>query len=186
MVDKMSQEEYCDLRDRNYSEWHRRVSLSRFVGIELAQTLSMIDLDAAIYVEYDDHTREPLMLIETAQDVDQVYKAATVTANLARRANMPAFVLLYKLSESKLEADPRRLDIEQFRCRCIFPTRDGAWKIYTPIEWAQFLVRCRKKAAALLDGVRLVDFANKEAVEYFESDDAISDQRRFPYKRDFS
>ena len=51
------QEERYSTRDRAYSVWHRRFSTRRFIGIEAAQRLSMIDLDAALYVEYDDHSR---------------------------------------------------------------------------------------------------------------------------------
>ena len=64
----MSQEERHGTRDRSYSAWHRRQSTRRYIGIEKATLLAMIDLDASLYVEYDDGTKEPLALIETAQD----------------------------------------------------------------------------------------------------------------------
>jgi len=79
---------------------HRRHSTRRFVGIERAQLLSMIDLDAALYVEYDDSSKEPLALIETARDVGQGYKAATVTRNLAKRAGLPCYCVLLPLWRS--------------------------------------------------------------------------------------
>jgi hypothetical protein len=63
----------------------------RYVGIERAQLLHMIDLDGALFVEYDGGTKKPLALIETARDVGQAYKCATVTANLARRARLPCY-----------------------------------------------------------------------------------------------
>jgi len=65
------QEERYGQRDRAYSAWHRRLSTRRFVGIDRAQLLAMIDLDAALYVDYDDRTKEPVALIETAMDVGQ-------------------------------------------------------------------------------------------------------------------
>lgn len=43
----------------------------------------MVDLDCSIFIEYDDGTKEPLALIETARDVGQPYKPATVTLALA-------------------------------------------------------------------------------------------------------
>ena len=49
----------------------------------------MIDLDASLYIEYDDGTKEPLALIETAQDIGQTYKNTTVTKKLAERAKLP-------------------------------------------------------------------------------------------------
>ena len=70
----MPHEEVTGTRDRTYSAWHRRMSTRRYVGIEAAQTLGMIDLDASLYVEYDDSTKEPLALIETARDVGQEFK----------------------------------------------------------------------------------------------------------------
>ena len=65
----MAQEEVYNTRDRSYSAWHRRKSTGRFIGFEHAQLLAMIDLDASLYVEYDDGTKEPIALIETAIDV---------------------------------------------------------------------------------------------------------------------
>lgn len=56
----------------------------------------MIDLDGALYAEYDDRDREPLALIETARDVGQKTKACTVTARLAQRSGLPAYVVLYQ------------------------------------------------------------------------------------------
>ena len=46
----MPHEEVTGTRDRTYSAWHRRMSTRRYVGIEAAQTLCMIDLDASLYV----------------------------------------------------------------------------------------------------------------------------------------
>ena len=51
------QEEIYGTRDRAYSAWHRRGSTRRYVGIDRAQLLAMIDLDAALYVEYDNGTK---------------------------------------------------------------------------------------------------------------------------------
>ena len=78
------QDEQVGWLDSAYSIWHRRGSIRRFVGIEAAQSLSMIDIDATLYVEYDDLSREPLALIDTARDVGQARKPATVRSNSAR------------------------------------------------------------------------------------------------------
>src|SRR5258706_16477069 len=94
------QEERFGSRDRTYSAWHRRLSTRRFVGIERAQLLSMIDLDGALYVEFDGRTSEPLALIETAIDLGQSRKVASVTRRLAQRASVPAYVVLYRLSRA--------------------------------------------------------------------------------------
>lgn len=149
----MAQEELFNTRDRSYSAWHRRNSTRRFVGIELAQTLAMIDMDAALYVEYDDGTKEPLVLIETAIDRGQPWKPATVTKALARRCvpTVPAYVLLYKLSPTRNPADPNWFDIEAFRVRRIWPEPEQPFQRLTPDQWAQKLVELRKWSARGID-----------------------------------
>lgn len=126
-------------------------STYRFVGWESAHLLSMIDIDVSIFAEYDDATKEPLALVESAKDVGQDYKNATVTKNLARRANMPAFVLLFKPATVPNKADTRWPDIERFRVKQIWPTFDKQWKIYTPKEWAEFLLGLRKRETTKIE-----------------------------------
>jgi hypothetical protein len=147
----MPHEEITGTRDRTYSAWHRRMSTRRFVGIERAQTLGMIDLDASLYVEYDDASKEPLALIETARDVGQEFKPATVTANLARRANLLACVLLYLPSETRNPADPQWPDIARFRVKRLWPNPASEWCVRLPEQWAQDLVRIRTAGAAIVD-----------------------------------
>ncbi len=142
--------EKTGFRDQAYSAWHRVHSVRRFVGLEAAQTLSMIDLDAAMYVEYGDDNKEPLALIETAVDVGQKYKNATVTKNLARRAGLRAYTVLYKLSDKTNPADPKVQDIEQFRVRQIWPTETD-WKILTPEQWSRCIIKIRRDACAELE-----------------------------------
>lgn len=148
------QEERWNSRDRSYSAWHRRGSTRRFVGIECAQTLAMIDLDASLYVEYDDATKDVLALIETAIDRGQEYKPATVTTKLAMRCtpSVPAYVLLYTLSKERQNpADSRWPDIEQFRVKRLWPKPEQEWRTLTPQQWAESLLRLRKWAASRLD-----------------------------------
>ena len=145
------QEEVYGTRRRDYSAWHRRLSTGRYIGIERAQLLAMIDLDASLYVEYDDKTKEPLALIETAQDVGQNTKPATVTAKLARRANLPAYTMLYALSDSQNPADRMWKDIESFRVKRLHPPPVTGWMILTPKEWADALLALRDTQAAVLD-----------------------------------
>ncbi len=147
----MTQEERFGTRDRSYSAWHRRNSTRRFVGIESAQLLAMIDLDASLYVEYDDGTREPLALVETAQDVGQPYKNAQVTTNLAKRADIPCYVLLYKLAEEQNPADTKWRDIASFRVKRLYPASQADWQEVTPDTWAKHLLALRKREAAKLD-----------------------------------
>jgi hypothetical protein len=127
------------------------MSTRRFVGIEKAQTLGMIDLDASLYVEYDDATKEPIALIETARDVGQEFKPATVTANLARRANLLACVVLYLPSDTPNPADPNWPDIARFRVKRLWPNPTGQWCHKLPEQWANDLVRIRIEGAAIVD-----------------------------------
>lgn len=147
------QEEKYDTRDRSYSIWHRRLSTRRFVGIERAQTLAMIDLDAALYVEYDDGTKEPLALIETARDIGQSFKSATITKALARRMvpTVPALILLYLLSDEPNPSFPSVQDIKAFRYMRVWPEPVTVWKTVTPQQWADKLVKLREWSAEKLD-----------------------------------
>jgi hypothetical protein len=149
----MAQEEIFNTRDRSYSAWHRRQSTRRFVGIERAQALAMIDLDASLYVEYDDGTKEPLALVETAMDRGQAMKPATVTKRLAQRCvpMVPAYVLLYTLGEQPNPADERYKDIECFRVRRVWPEPETPWEKYTPKQWADRLVLLREWSARRID-----------------------------------
>jgi hypothetical protein len=146
----MSQDERIGLRDAHYSVWHRARSIKRYVGIENAQRLSMIDIDAALYVEYDDATKEPVALIETARDVGQAYKTATVLRCLARRADLPAFVVLYKVGDTPNPADHTVMDIESFRVRRLWPTMTK-WHDLSPLRWSEALLRIRTNQTARLD-----------------------------------
>ena len=150
------QEEKYNTRERSYSAWHRRKSTARFVGIECAQTLAMIDLDASLYVEYDDGTKDPLALIETARDVGQEFKTATVTMKLAERSCLPAFTVLYTLSEELNPADNQWKDITSFRVKVISWPFESApksrgWVVMQPEKWCRYLVSLRKKQAVTID-----------------------------------
>lgn len=147
----MSQEERHGTRDMTYSAWHRRLSTGRFVGIERAQLLAMIDLDACPYVEYDDQTKEPLALIEVAEDVKQKWKVGTVTRNLAKKAGIPAFVVLYQKSEAPNPADPAYQDIKSFRIRQVYPRNISKWTTMNPKTYAQSLLDIRRWSAKKLD-----------------------------------
>lgn len=145
------QEEKYGTRDRTYSAWHRRLSTRRFVGIDRAQLLAVIDLDASLYVEYDDRTKEPVALIETARDVGQDYKPVTVTRRLAVRAGLPCYVLLYQSAPAPNPADPLWRDIAQFRVKRVWPKPEATWRTLEPGEWAKALLQIRTWAARRLD-----------------------------------
>ena len=154
----MSQEEKYGSRDLTYSAWHRRMSLQRFIGIEAAQTCAMIDMDAQTWVECEDNTFRPLMLIETAMDVGQSFKTGTLTKNEASRGakcgeDIPAYVCLYTPGQTTNPADCKWPDIEKFRVKRLWPEPETDWKELTPAEWARKIVEIRKWSANRLDKV---------------------------------
>jgi hypothetical protein len=149
----LSQEEIYGIRDLSYSAWHRRESTRRFVGIEQAQLLAMIDLDSCLYIEYDDSTKEPICLMEVAQDIGQPIKPFTVTKKLAMRCKpiLPAYVLLYTLGKEKNPANNKYFDISSFRFKCIWPEESWQWSILTPSQYANWLLGIRRKSSSFLD-----------------------------------
>jgi hypothetical protein len=147
----MSQEERTGRRPGEYSAWHRRGSLRRFIGLERAQLLSMCDLDAALWLEHDDLSKEPLALIETAMDVGQPYKSGTVLQRLARRASLPAYVCMYKVGDQPNPSDPTYRDIIALKVRRVWPRPESTWRELTPAAWALGLLQIRDWSAARLD-----------------------------------
>jgi hypothetical protein len=146
----MKAERYGE-RDLAYSAWHRPRSAGRYVGIDRAQNLGMIDVDCVLYVEYDTDTREPLALIETARDVGQQHKPATITAALARRAHIPAFTVLYEAANGPNPSDQRFPDIARFRVKRLWPQPERSWRVVSPEQWAQALLHIRQWSSFRLD-----------------------------------
>jgi hypothetical protein len=66
----------------SYNDWHRK-----YDGI------AMIDVDS---VECCPNCYEPLAILETCYDKGQKYKATTLCNILARRLNIPLFLVFYK------------------------------------------------------------------------------------------
>lgn len=138
------QEELTGQRDLTYSQWHRWTSIARYVGTpDAAKRLTLIDLDACVWIEADCDTKHPLALIETARDTGK-FKPGTILCNLARLADIPAFVVLYRVSETArnpFAADYP--DIVGFRIRRLYPTLEGAFREYTCREYAVWLQQLR-------------------------------------------
>lgn len=140
--------------DRAFNEWHRADSLKRFLPEAIALRASCIDLDTIQFVEYEDGSREPLALFETACDVGQRNKAATVTTNLARRAGLCAYAILYTPADTQNPADPRWPDIRSFRIKRLWPHPERGWRTLTPAEFARALQRIREWSIRKLERER--------------------------------
>ena len=143
----MAQLEITGHRDACYSAWHRMPSTKRFVGLKDARALGMIDIDAALYIEYNDGTHGPLALVETALDSNW-HKSTTVLVRLAQRCSppLPAFLVLYTKSDQPNPANPAVADIAAFRVRRVWPNPEPTFTALTPQEWAVRLVNLRRAA----------------------------------------
>lgn len=124
----MSREERYGTRDLAYSKWHRDAEPADQC------TLPYVDVDS---VEYCHLCKEPLALVETAQDVGQAFKATTVMRNLAAKGNLPAYLVFYR-------KDPATGGIDRFRLRQVYPCFTP-WRMLTPGEYVTFLRSLRSK-----------------------------------------
>lgn len=145
------QEEKYGARDLCYSAWHRASSIRRFVGWEQAQLVSMVDADCVLFLEYEPRNKEPLALVETAIDVGQEHKPATAIMRLAKRARIPAYLVLYERAEKANPADPRWRDVQRFRVKRLWPRTESRWRTIEPDEWAKALLQIRAWSARRLD-----------------------------------
>jgi hypothetical protein len=129
-------------RDRSYGIWHRVKSIARFLEPHQANALTMADLDSVLFAEYDYPNKLPLCLVEVAQDIGQE-KLAGVIQNLAKMADIPAFVALYTHAVERNPANENWPDIEQFRVQRVWPHPEASWRTLTPQEWANALIKIR-------------------------------------------
>lgn len=134
--------ERYDTRDRAYGVWHRAQSISRYLCRDQAESLTMVDLDSVLFTEYDNAGKFPLALVEVARDIGQE-KPAGVMQQLARLANVPAYVALYTAASAANPSNPNWDDIESFRVRRMWPRPEDGWRVLTPGQWARALVQIR-------------------------------------------
>ena len=139
---KIMTEEQFLIRDRAYGVWHRPRSINRFLGHRRAKSLTMADLDSVLFVEYGYSGKLPLALIEVAQDIGQE-KPTGVIRELARMANLPAYVSLYTPAARANPASPAWHDIDGFRVKRVWPQPEADWRTLSPAEWANALVQIR-------------------------------------------
>ena len=111
----MARDNYYNKGD-HYSEWHR----------SLKNDLGYIDIDSCgICLK----CKMPLYLAETAFDVGQAWKATTTTEWLARMANLPSFLIFYKVNENR--------DVVGFRIKQLTPEKDKKEVMLSPEGWVQ-------------------------------------------------
>jgi hypothetical protein len=137
----MTPERYL-IRDRAYGVWHREKSISRFLDHRQARTLTMADLDSVLFVEYGHSGKLPLALVEVAMDIGQE-KPTGVIRELAKLANLPAFVALYTPAANANPTAPAWNDIDAFRVKRVWPKPEPEWRNLSPQQWAEALVNIR-------------------------------------------
>lgn len=104
--------------------------------------MTMADLDSVLFVEYGYDKKLPLALVEVARDIGQE-KPTGVIRELARMANLPAFVSLYTPAPRANPASPAWHDIDLFRVKRVWPKPEAHWRSLSPAEWADALVQIR-------------------------------------------
>ena len=102
-------------RGDHYSEWHR----------SLKNDLGYIDIDS---VGICLKCKQPLYLAETPFDVGQAWKATTTTEALARMANLPSFLIFYKVEDNA---------VVSFRVKQLTPEKDKKEVLIEPRAWVQ-------------------------------------------------
>jgi hypothetical protein len=79
--------------------WHRQEHLAQYLGPRRAGLVHLIDIDCC---EYCNLCSEPVALIET-KDIRAASKSGKVTAKLASRALLPAWLVEYTVADDAIE-----------------------------------------------------------------------------------
>lgn len=148
----MPQQEITGERSLIYSEWHRRDSIKRFLAGNdvVASRLTMIDIDGAYVEAKHPYDRPPVALIETAQVFYQMKpesyhpKSANILFQLGKAAKIPVFLVLYLPHYQPNPAAPKWSDILEFYVKEYWPVKSEKWKVYSPEQYASFLVQLRQ------------------------------------------
>src|SRR6516225_4317530 len=131
-----------------YNAFHREASAARFIDRESAHNLPMINIDHVFWIEYNEQTKAPVALVESARDVGQKEKAVTILKALAVRANLPCYTVLYQIADDtdidELTELPR---ITGFRVRREWPDQQSRDFITaTPEQYFAGLWQLRKRS----------------------------------------
>ena len=129
----MARDNYFNRGD-GFSEWHRA----------LPNKLGYVDIDMCGTCL---KCKEPLYLAETAFDVGQPWKATTTTEWLAKKANLPSFLIFYKMDGDKMIS---------FRVKQLTPTKSEKTSLLSPSGMVQVFellqqrhnLICKKKDVA--------------------------------------
>lgn len=139
----MARHETVGKRSMVYSHWHR---------FYMADGEPMIDLDAVEYCSERGCAR-PLVLIETALDRGQSFKATTVLQRLAQRSSVMAICVLYRPSSGDPDivcpCTARDVNpdcdhgIDRFRVKRVWPDPQRSFSVVTPSQYVDRLREIR-------------------------------------------
>lgn len=143
-------------RDLSLSRWHRQF-LRHYAPTRIeAEECGMIDVD---WLEFCARCKTNLFLVEACQDVKQINKCADQTAQLARQANIPAFLVLYEPTSEPCSYNRRcrivgcQHGISRFRIKQIAPL-EGEWRWEEPNTFAEFVLQLHRYHRAVVCGSR--------------------------------
>ena len=130
----MARNNYFDKGDP-YSEWHR----------SLKNDLRYVDIDSCGICN---KCKQPIYLAETTFDKGQSWKATTATEWLANAANLPSFLIFYKVNQNR--------EVISLRVKQLTPIKDRKEIILKPEAWVQAMellqdrhnLVCKKKDVA--------------------------------------
>lgn len=141
----MKEERYGE-RDLCFSGWHR---------YQLNKSLTMTDLDC---VEYCQRCNKPLALIELAYDVGQDKKWTRPIQELAKMAELPAYLVFYKGNSTAIRAAMcfcttgvlkrallKLAHVHSLRIRRVSPTKSKE-VVLTPGQYELFLILLRVRS----------------------------------------
>jgi hypothetical protein len=146
----MSQQEMTHKRWQTYSTWHRTESIARFTpNPDLAACLCQMDIDASLWVEWRYQDKQPIALIEVACDKGQEKSSTSMTVllNLARRADIPAYLVFYTPAPTSNPVNCSVEDIASFRVRRLYPSPWPQYQVFTPEQYTLLLLQLREAGA---------------------------------------
>ena len=124
----MAQFERYGTRDLSYSHWHRHLS----------RRCTYMDIDGA---EYCYKCKQTLLLVEEKMDTGQSVFDTFVLYRLAKRANIPAVLILYTVGDEMIcDCGQSARQVTGLRVRHLWPERSELDAV-TLQEWGQEIER---------------------------------------------
>jgi hypothetical protein len=129
--------------DLAYREWHRPASISRYMSVSEADSLSLIDGDL---IATCPRCRKTLLIMEVTRDYGQA-KSGRIIEELARDAGTSAALIWYTQSRDPAATFTTKagtfFDLTSFRVQRLWPP-PRCVAVYDPPGWAAALLKLRR------------------------------------------